>query len=157
MNNDNLAQAIRRLRRGGAGYVLGDVACSDLLHWLEAYAAEKRAGPVAGRWVPTPITEAMHEAACKVLLRAHGLDGTPKRMLDAMLAAAPSAPPSESDKEDAERWRELRRQHEGEDSHALAMFGPDDEDGLSPIGCMPGELDAAIDAARVARAKKDNQ
>lgn len=58
MSNDKLAQAIRRLRRGGAGYVLGDVACSDLLHWLEAYAAEKQAGPVAciSAKAPTPAS-----------------------------------------------------------------------------------------------------
>jgi hypothetical protein len=38
------------------------------------------------------VSEAMHVAACKVLLRAHGLDGLPQRMLDAMLAAAPADP-----------------------------------------------------------------
>lgn len=37
--------------------------------------------------VPSPITEAMHVAACKVLTTATGLDGLPQRMLDAMLAA----------------------------------------------------------------------
>lgn len=42
--------------------------------------------------VPNPITEEMHVAACKVLTRASGLHGTPQRMLDAMLAAAPSVP-----------------------------------------------------------------
>lgn len=36
------------------------------------------------------ITEQMHVAAVKVLHRASGLDGLPQRMLDAMLAAAPS-------------------------------------------------------------------
>lgn len=41
--------------------------------------------------VHTPITEAMHVAAAKVLTRSHGLDGTPQRMLDAMLAAQPAA------------------------------------------------------------------
>lgn len=41
--------------------------------------------------VPTRIavTEDMHIAAAKVLLRADGLDGLPQRMMDAMLAAAP--------------------------------------------------------------------
>lgn len=37
--------------------------------------------------VQSPITEAMHEAACKVLTRATGLDGLPQRMLDALAAA----------------------------------------------------------------------
>jgi hypothetical protein len=41
--------------------------------------------------VPTQITvtEDMHRAAVKVLHRAHGLDGLPQRMMDAMLAASP--------------------------------------------------------------------
>lgn len=38
--------------------------------------------------VPREPTEVMHTAACKVLLRAHGLDELPKRMLHAMIAAA---------------------------------------------------------------------
>lgn len=60
----------------------------ELLQDLEVSAVAQRAAP-AGRIV---VTEAMHVAACKVLLRAHGLDGLPQRMLDAMLAAAPAAP-----------------------------------------------------------------
>lgn len=35
-----------------------------------------------------PITEGMHAAACKVLIRSHGLSGVPQRMLTAMLAAS---------------------------------------------------------------------
>lgn len=54
-----------------------------------ATAAVVPAGHVV---VPSPITEGMHVAACKVLTRAQGLDGTPQRMLDAMLDAAPAAP-----------------------------------------------------------------
>ena len=38
--------------------------------------------------VRTPITEEMHVAAVRVLLRAPGLAGLPQRMLDAMLRAA---------------------------------------------------------------------
>jgi hypothetical protein len=45
------------------------------------------AAPVAQR---ITVTEDMHVAAVKVLQRANGLDGLPQRMLDAMLAAAPS-------------------------------------------------------------------
>lgn len=41
--------------------------------------------------VESPITEEMHRAACKVLLRASGLDGTPQRMLDALAAIAREA------------------------------------------------------------------
>ena len=45
----------------------------------------------APRWqlVPEKITEEQHVAACKVLLRAIGMDGLPQRMLDAIRAAAP--------------------------------------------------------------------
>ncbi len=39
--------------------------------------------------VPEKITEEQHVAACKVLLRANGLDGLPQRMLDAIRTAAP--------------------------------------------------------------------
>lgn len=55
-------------------------------------ALEEQAGPVVpeGWKLGSPITEAMHVAACKVLRQANGLDGTPQRMLDAMLAAAPA-------------------------------------------------------------------
>ncbi|MCV2349312.1 hypothetical protein [Paucibacter sp. Y2R2-4] len=43
--------------------------------------------------MPAKLTKEQHVAACKVLLRASGLDGTPQRMVDAMLAAAPQAQP----------------------------------------------------------------
>lgn len=44
-------------------------------------------------WEPLPskVTEEMHQAACKVMLRANGPDGTQQRMLDAMRATAPPA------------------------------------------------------------------
>jgi hypothetical protein len=35
------------------------------------------------------VTEEMHQAAVKVLLRANGVDGLPQRMVDAMLACSP--------------------------------------------------------------------
>ncbi|AXT46413.1 hypothetical protein [Chromobacterium rhizoryzae] len=40
--------------------------------------------------VKSPITEDMHRAAVKVLVRANGVDGLPQRMLDAMVATAPA-------------------------------------------------------------------
>jgi hypothetical protein len=49
--------------------------------------------PLTARFV---VTEEMHVAACKVLLHAHGLDGLPQRMLDAMLAVAPKRPEPQS-------------------------------------------------------------
>lgn len=59
---------------------------------LEGESGEEKSPqpPVQQGWaLGSPITEEMHRAACKVLMRANGLDGTPQRMLDAMLAAAP--------------------------------------------------------------------
>lgn len=44
--------------------------------------------------MPLKVTEEMHVAAVKVLQRAHGLDGLPQRMLDAMLNAASVHPPA---------------------------------------------------------------
>jgi hypothetical protein len=57
----------------------------------------EQAGAVPEGWKLVPIkpTEEMHIAACKVLLRSNGLDGTPKRMIEAMLAAAPQPPKGE--------------------------------------------------------------
>lgn len=54
-----------------------------------AARAALAAQPVAREW-PPKVTEEMHVAAVKALQRASGLDGLPQRMLDAMLAAAPS-------------------------------------------------------------------
>lgn len=64
-----------------------------------AIAAAKAAKPapnypaVPEGWalVKSPITEDMHRAAVKVLVRANGVDGLPQRMLDAMVATAPPA------------------------------------------------------------------
>lgn len=44
----------------------------------------------------TTVTDAMHVAACKVLTRANGLHGLPQRMLNAMLAVAPSPSPTQA-------------------------------------------------------------
>jgi hypothetical protein len=55
-----------------------------------AALALRKQVPEGWQLVKSPITEQMHQAAAKVLIRANGLDGTPQRMLDAMLAAAPA-------------------------------------------------------------------
>lgn len=51
---------------------------------------------------------------------------------------------------DAEQWRFVRAQHEGDDSEAICVFAPVGANAgvLDPIGSMPGELDAFIKAAR---------
>ena len=53
------------------------------------YAAPQQAQAPGWQLVPEKITEEQHVAACKVLLRANGMDGLPQRMLDAIRAAAP--------------------------------------------------------------------
>jgi len=57
-----------------------------------AASAPSREAPEGWKLITYPMTEEMHVAACKVLHRAPGLHGLPQRMLDAMLAAAPSTP-----------------------------------------------------------------
>ena len=58
----------------------------------KAIASEPVAVPQGVNLIQNPITEDMHIAAVKVLQRAHGIDGLPQRMLDAMLSAAPATP-----------------------------------------------------------------
>lgn len=72
---------------------------------------------------------------------------------------APAGTPSE-DARDAARYRWLRSQHEVDDERAsdnnygksypprtMTVFVDDGHDGLDPLPCDPGALDAAIDAA----------
>lgn len=82
---------------GTSGALAGaHAAITALSAALEAQPAEPVAVLPGYALVRTPITEGMHAAACKVLTRANGLDGTPQRMLDAMLAAAPSPAPRQA-------------------------------------------------------------
>jgi hypothetical protein len=68
-----------------------------------------------------------------------GIRYTPEQ-LAAELARADAA------ERDAERYRWLREQHESDAALSFTVFMPEDCD-LAPVGSMPGELDAAIDAA----------
>jgi len=87
----------------------------------------------------------------------------------ALYTAAPQAPAPELDAgvvRDAERYRWLRDQHEGHEdlsydaddlpqpltptALAFTVFKPD-RGSLEPVGCIPGELDKAIDAAMSAQ------
>jgi hypothetical protein len=58
---------------------------------LKAEQSEDQPAAPAPGW---KVTEAQHVAACKVLLRANGLDGLPQRMVNAMLSAAPTPQPA---------------------------------------------------------------
>lgn len=54
---------------------------------------------------------------------------------------------------EAVRYRKLRQQHEEADSGlTLCVFQPVNDSTLEPVGSMPGELDAAIDALKGATA-----
>lgn len=67
--------------------------------------------------------------------------------------------------QDAERYRWLRSQHEAQENHsdtegfswtepvacAFTVFCPTYDECLEPVGCFPGELDAAIDEAMKAK------
>jgi hypothetical protein len=66
-----------------------DAEASPLADGAQLYAAPQQAQAPGWQLVPEKITEEQHVAACKVLLRANGLDGLPQRMLDAIRAAAP--------------------------------------------------------------------
>lgn len=74
-----------------------------LLSEFSALQSSAQVGQVPDRM---KVTEEMHQAACKVLARANGLDGLPQRMLDAMLAVAPAQ--AQGVQEDAARWRMAR-------------------------------------------------
>lgn len=56
---------------------------------------------------------------------------------------------------DSERYAYLRSQHEGSVAASFAVFAPEQPIGeFGPVGSMPGELDAAIDAAMRADSHK---
>lgn len=95
--------------------------------------AEKQAGPVAIQ-AAAPVDEGL-EALRKMLQAA----------VDQLTAAPASAPPSERDKEDAERYRIVRR-----GQHWSVI------DGIGNT-LRGSDLDAAIDAIRAARATKEQQ
>ncbi|MDH1337549.1 hypothetical protein N5D77_26285 [Comamonas thiooxydans] len=68
-----------------------------------------------------------------------------------------SRPQAQADARDAERYRYLRGEHEGE-AESLCVFGPNDmRECLVPIGSLPGELDAFIDAAIAAQAAQGGE
>lgn len=98
-----------------------------------AEQAEPVAVPAGYALVRTPITDDMHVAAAKVLARAHGLEGTPQRMLDAMIAAAPPAP-APTWPEWAEQILKIVREYSGYD-------GYDDADGVD----LPEEVREALE------------
>jgi hypothetical protein len=88
--------------------------------------------------------------------RAAQAESLPSSVMRAMImAAAPEISALQARcaalEADALRYRWLRCQHEGNDkldpiALAFTVFAPE-RGTLEPVGCMPGELDAAIDAA----------
>lgn len=78
-----------------------------------------------------------------------------KKLKSALTAALARAEKAEAELErvrkDAARYEWLRSQHESDTACAFSVFAPDgdkeSEAVMYPVGSMPGELDAAIDAA----------
>lgn len=71
-----------------------------LVNMIQATPAPAQPAPVVPEgWRPvqTTVTEEMHAAAVKVLLRATGLNGLPQRILDALLSATPTPPAQQSE------------------------------------------------------------
>lgn len=66
-------------------------------------------------------------------------------------------PQADSVLEDAARWKELRAQHEDDAAERCCVFAPNDmRECLVPVGSLPGELDAFIDARIAARKQGAN-
>ncbi len=63
---------------------------SQLERMVEAAQAKRGVVPDGWQLVRSPISADMHVAAAKVLVHADGLHGTPQRVLDALIAAAPA-------------------------------------------------------------------
>lgn len=92
---------------GTGGFHVRRLGSAKLKFGDELFAAPQPAQQPMQELPPSPITEEMHVAACKVLTRAHGLAGTPQRMLDAMRAAAPQP----AQQNDVEKEALLRALH----------------------------------------------
>lgn len=78
---------------GMIGAYLGWPVDDDRIEAVAGIIERRRWAQEKALETPSKLTEEQHVAAVKVLLRANGLDGLPQRMLDAMLAAAPTPTP----------------------------------------------------------------
>ncbi|RQO58008.1 hypothetical protein DBR47_14550 [Paucibacter sp. KBW04] len=87
---DDYATEINRLRN------VIQAACSGGLdHMIERWKVLFPDAPVPTvKAQPFKVTEEQHVAACKVLLRAHGMAGLPQRMVDAMLSVSEHPSPA---------------------------------------------------------------
>ena len=86
--------------------------------------------------------KALKEALASVPSGAYVLPGIDAHKLARLLESLEAA------ERDAARYAWLRSQHEDADSGiTMCVFEPVNDSSLEPIGCMEGELDAAIDAA----------
>jgi hypothetical protein len=98
------------------------------------------------------VSELEAAAVYAAVSAARGTKATEANMrnLDARRAALASALAEVV--KDAERYRLLRELHEDDIGESLCVFEPDlGFMCLRPVGSMPGELDATIDAALAAR------
>lgn len=174
MSNDKLAQALRRIksnlmhqRRFGVDDMghwrrAAAQAEGDLEEALATHETEKQAGPVAGEASAPALGErprlltmlpearaalaALERIACNQTSQDHAEQFTHLReYLLSQQPATPPAPPSESDKEDAENYRWLANNCDGDAQDDFIQM-------IARNVLSRAEFDAAI---RAARAKKE--
>ena len=86
-----------------------------------------------------------------IAVEFHGTQQLRERIARAVVPAL-KARAADSVLEDAARWQELRAQHEDDAAERCCVFAPNDmRECLVPVGSLPGELDAFIDAEIAAR------
>lgn len=109
------------------------------------------------------VAEAVRDAAMVALgdEKSHLVVAGHIKQLDLPAIIAAHLPDLEQQAKDAARYAWLRSQHEAQEVHsdtegfswsepaacAFTVFRPTRDESLEPVGCFPGELDEAIDAA----------
>ncbi|WP_441928328.1 hypothetical protein, partial [Marmoricola sp. RAF53] len=96
---DRVRQQVREdnaeLERTGKDEKFYTFTLNEMNHLMLLLAPKASAVQEGWKLVPVTITEAMHIAAVKAILRSTGNDDCPPSVWNAMLTAAPSAPQAE--------------------------------------------------------------
>lgn len=127
---------------------------ADAISGALAFGAQNSGKPPAGHWLAPFWMQARFGVIQFNALRDSAyalLDAPAANALDASTFEQRMSDWAQADALDAARYRYLRDEHEGE-AESLCVFGPNDmRECLVPIGSLPGELDAFIDAAIAAQ------
>lgn len=124
-------------------------------HWLAPFWESARWDAIRAKPVH-PSADTLYLLR-RLLSNQHTLTGSEFRaelvkIVEAAHAITPPAQAADSVLEDAARWQELRAQHEDDAAERCCVFAPNDmRECLVPVGSLPGELDAFIDAKIAAR------